>query len=122
MSVFYIGRHWQARLQVEKARRKGRKIYSCFIDFQKLFDSINQKAAWEVLKSCGVNHRLITILKDVNENAEAAVRIQKELGNWFRTSKGTRQGDPISPQLFITILERTMDGATSTVVISKNTP
>ena len=36
--------------------------------------------AWEVLKSYGVNHTLIDILKDMNENAEAAVRIQNELG------------------------------------------
>ena len=69
--------------------------------------------AWEVLKSYGVNHKLIKILKDVNENAEAAVRIQNELGSWFRTSKGTRQGDPISPQLFITNLQRAMDGVAS---------
>ena len=101
------------RLLVENARRKGRRIYSCFIDFEKAFDNINQEVAWEVLKSYGVNHTLIDILKDINENAEVAVRIQNELGNWFRTSKGTRQGDPISPQLFITILERAMDGVTS---------
>ena len=65
------------------------------------------------MKSYRVSHTLIDILKDINENAEAAVRIQNELRNWFRTSKGTRQGDPISPQLFITILERAMDWVTS---------
>ena len=67
------------RLLVEKARRKGRRIYSCFIDFQKAFDNINQEVAWEVLKSYGVNHTLIDILKDINENAEAAV-LMKLLG------------------------------------------
>ena len=51
------------RLLVEKARRKGRKIYSCFIDFQKAFDNINQQVAWEVLKSYGVNHKLIKSVK-----------------------------------------------------------
>lgn len=30
------------RLLAEKAKRKGKKIYNCFIDFQKAFDSINQ--------------------------------------------------------------------------------
>ena len=101
------------RLLIEKARRKGRRIYSCFINFQKAFDNVNQEVAWEVLKSYGINHTLIDILKDINENAEATVRIQNELGNWFRRSKGTRQGDPISPLLFITILERAVDGVTS---------
>ena len=60
-----------------------------------------------------MNHKLIKILKDVNENAEAAVRIQNELGSWFRTNKGTRQGNPISPHSFITTLERAMDGVAS---------
>ena len=88
-------------------------MYSCFIDFQKAFYNINPEVVWQVLKSYGVNHTLTEILRNINENAEAAVRTQNELGNWFRTSKGTRQGDPISPQLFITILERAMDGVTS---------
>ena len=47
------------RLLVEKARRKGRRTYRCFIDFQKAFDNINHEVAWEVLKSYGVNHTLI---------------------------------------------------------------
>ena len=51
---------------------------------------INQEVAWDVLKSYGVNHTLIDILKNINGNAKAAVRIQNDLGNWFRTSKGTR--------------------------------
>ena len=67
----------------------------------------------EVIWSKSYIDTLIDILKDINENAEAAVRIQNELGNWLRTSKGTRQGDPISPQLFITILKRAMDGVTN---------
>ena len=68
------------RFLVEKARRKGKRIYSCFIYFEKAFDNINQEVAWKVLKSYGVNHTLIDILKDINENAKAAVRIQNELG------------------------------------------
>ena len=32
-----------ARLIAEKARRKNRTIYNCFVDFHKTFDSVKQK-------------------------------------------------------------------------------
>ena len=38
-----------------------------------------------------------------------AAVIHGELGPWFYTNRGTRQDDPISPDLFITLLERVLD-------------
>ena len=98
------------RFVAENAQRKGKTIYNCFVDFQKAFDSIDQKVAWAVLQSYGVNVKLVRLLKDINKNAEAAVRLGNNLGDWFPTGKGTRQGDPISPMMFISVLERAMDG------------
>jgi len=63
------------RLIAEKARRKGKKIFSCFIDFKKAFDSIDQTVTWAVLESYGVDHQLVRLLRDINENAQAAVRV-----------------------------------------------
>ena len=37
------------------------------------------------------------------------MRVGGELGDWFKTTVGTRQGDPISPTTFISYLERVMD-------------
>ena len=37
------------RLIAEKAKRHGKKIYNCFIDFQKAFDIIKQKVIWAAL-------------------------------------------------------------------------
>ena len=45
------------RLLAEKAKRQGKKIYNCFIDFQKAFDTIKHKIIWAMLKSYGVNTR-----------------------------------------------------------------
>ena len=97
------------RLMAEKARRKNKKIYSCFVDFKKAFDCIDQDITWAVLQSYGVNKKLIRLLKEINSNAQAAVRICGEYGTWFDTSRGTRQGDPISPCLFVMHLERALD-------------
>lgn len=64
---------------------------------------------WAVLKSYGVEDKLITLIKETYKKAQSAIRINKENGEWFHTNVGTRQGDPLSPLLFITYLERIMD-------------
>ena len=97
------------RLIVEKAKRKGKRIYNGFIDFQKASDTVNYKVLWAVLKSYGVNYKLIILLKKIYGKAQPAIRINKENGEWFHTSVAIRQGDPLFPLLFITYLERIME-------------
>ena len=57
-----------------------------------------------ILQSFGVGTRLIQILKDIANRAKSSVKFEKEIGEWFGTTLGTRQGDPISPTIFITYL------------------
>jgi hypothetical protein len=97
------------RLLAEKAKRQGKKVYNCFIDFQKAFDTIKHKVIWATLKSYGVETKMVTLLQKIYEKAQSAVRIGKENGEWFQTDVGTRQGDPLSPLLFIAYLDRVMD-------------
>jgi Reverse transcriptase (RNA-dependent DNA polymerase) len=56
-----------------------------------------------------VGTRLIKILQNICEISQSAGRVSGKLGEWFRTTVGTRQGDPISPTTFIMYLERIMD-------------
>jgi len=79
------------------------------MDFQKAFDSISHKATWAILQSYGVGTWLIDLLKSTNENAQASVTVNNELGEWLNVRKGTRQGDPVLPYVFITQFERVMD-------------
>ena len=51
------------RLLAEKAKRQGKKIYNCFIDFQKAFDTIKHEVIWATLRSYGVETRMVTLLK-----------------------------------------------------------
>jgi hypothetical protein len=97
------------RLLAEKAKRQGKKIYNCFIDFQKAFDTIKHKIMWATLESYGVESKMVTLLRQIYEKAQSAVRIGKEYGEWFHTDVGTRQGDPLSPLFFIAYLDRVMD-------------
>src|SRR6218665_2573967 len=79
------------RLMAEKACCKGKKLYHCFIDFQKAFDTIRHDVIWATLKSYGVRRKLIVLMKSIAENAQAAVEVDKELGERFRMTVGTRQ-------------------------------
>lgn len=97
------------RLLAEKAKRLGKKIYNCFIDFQKAFDTIKHKIMWATLESYGVEPKMVSLLRKIYEKAQSAVRIGNEHGEWFHTNVGTRQGDPMSPLLFISYLDRVMD-------------
>jgi len=49
-------------------------------------------------------------MKNKCEQSQSAVRVEGELGDWFRTTRGTKQRDPISPTSFIAYLERMMEG------------
>ena len=64
------------------------------MDFSKAFDSIDQNITWAAIDSYGVDKKLRRLLREINGNATAAVRIPNELGEWFATNRGTRQGDP----------------------------
>src|SRR5271163_1874304 len=59
------------RLIAEKAKRKKRQVYNCFVDFQKAFDSIRQNVTWLTLESYGVGKRLVQILKDIGERSRS---------------------------------------------------
>ena len=97
------------RLLAEKASRKNRKIYNCFVDFCKAFDTIIHDLIWATLRSYGIEEGLIDLLKMIYSDAKAAVRIGGNLGEWFHQEKGTRQEDPISPIIFTIYLERILE-------------
>ena len=97
------------RLIAEKHREVNREVFNCFVDFKKAFDLVWHEGLWAVLKSYGVSQKLITIIHNIYKDATAAVMVNGELSEWFPITVGSRQGDPISPSVFLIFLERIMD-------------
>ena len=71
------------RLIAEKAKRKGRRIFNCFIDFQKAFDSIKHDVTWATFRSYGIGRRLICILQNICEIYSQQCEWARNLENDF---------------------------------------
>ena len=56
----------------------------------------------------GVQEKLIKFIKSIYDKSEAAVRQDRQLTEWFRTTFGVRQGCTLSPDLFNLVLEAVM--------------
>ena len=90
-------------------KHKDRKIYYSFEDFRKAFDSVDQGITWAVLKAYRVDNKLVNLLKDINETSQVTATVDGEMDQWFKTNRGARQGDLISPSVFMANLERAMN-------------
>ena len=61
------------QLIAEKAKRYRKKIYNCFIGFQKAFDTIKHKVIWAVLRSYGIKEKMVALLQKIYEKVQSAV-------------------------------------------------
>ena len=50
---------------VAQARRSHRKLYCCFVDFKKAFDSVPRHTLWQVLAELGINGNILDSLKSI---------------------------------------------------------
>ena len=67
--------HWI----IEKAREFQKNIYLCFIDYIKVFDSVDHGKLWKAL-TC--------LLRNLYVGKEAMVRTLYETTGWFKIEKG----------------------------------
>ena len=61
--------HW-----IKTAREFQKNIYFCFIDYAKLFDSIDHKKLWKILQEVGIPDHLTCLLRKLYAGQEATVR------------------------------------------------
>jgi len=87
--------HWI----IKKAREFKKSIYFCFIDYAKVFDCVDHKKLWEILKEMGIPDHLICLLRNVYAGQET-VRTGHGTSDWFQKGKGVCQGCILSPCLF----------------------
>ena len=76
------------------------RLYTCFIDFKKAFDTVWHDGLFYKLQQLGVNGNFLHTLQDIYRKTQCAVKIGDKLTQFFPCEQGVRQGDPLSPILF----------------------
>ena len=70
------------------------------IDAEKVFDKIQNPFLINTLQSVGIEGTFLSILKAIHEKPTANIILNGETLETFPLRPGTRQGCPLSPQLF----------------------
>ncbi len=78
----------------------GKKLYTCFVDFKKAFDSVWRLGMIYKLIKCGMNTSYIKLIRHMYEQTSQSLKINNGLSRPFMTSKGVKQGCILSPRLF----------------------
>ena len=71
------------------------------IDFQKAFDSISWNFIYKTLSFLGFSNEFLKWIKLFNTDIKATVLQSGFMSEFISIGRGCRQGDPISPYLFI---------------------
>lgn len=98
---------------VRRRHLKGDSTFGVFIDFKKAYDKVHHEALYRILDNMGVRGKFLRFIKNMYKNSIMTVRAGGYLGNSFRMKRGTRQGCPLSPLLFILFINHILKGAAS---------
>ena len=99
---------FNCRVLIEKHLQHQRDLFHNFIDFKKAFDRVWHDGLWWVLRSFNVEEGLVQVIESLYKNASSAVLLNSQIGEFFNTTVGVRQGCLLSPVLFNIYLERIM--------------
>ena len=84
----------------EYCQKNKKYIYSCFVDFEKAFDTIPRDLLFKKLFNMGINGNFFNILKHLYNDDTASLKMQNKISKPFRTNQGMKQGCVLSLLLF----------------------
>ena len=98
--------------------------YVCLIDIKQAFDSVPHIPLQQAIYNFGIRGKMFNLIKDMYTNSKCKVRLNNnEYSDDIPIARGVKQGDPLSPILFIIFMEslvKTIDDRKIGVDIGEN--
>ena len=85
---------------ISKVLSSKKKLYCCFVDYRKAFDSVNRYKLLFKLARSGITGKLYGIIKSMYESLKSSVKFQCQFSQFFDCNVGLMQGEAVSPFLF----------------------
>ena len=68
---------------ISKSLRQGKRLYCCFIDYVKAFDSVSHFKLWLKLAKCGVTGKLLNLIKSMYSRLKSSVEHGGNFSEFF---------------------------------------
>ena len=80
--------------------KAGDKLFACFVDFKKAFDSVIHPGMKIKLKEMNISGKFYDVINSMYSKTKLCVRLGDSHTKSFKSDIGVRQGDVLSPNLF----------------------
>ncbi|KAK9836006.1 hypothetical protein WJX81_005419 [Elliptochloris bilobata] len=90
---------------VDRATHLRQPLFCCFLDLKGAYNRVPRALLWQALQRLGVHGRMLGALQSLYSNAEYAINVGGRRGVGVRSTRGVKQGCPLSPTLFGLLLD-----------------
>lgn len=100
--------------------KENKKVYCAFVDFRKAFDVVYRDGIWYKLLRYGGSSKIVKMLEVIYNSVKTCVRVNGNRSDYFDSYTGVKQGEPLSPLLFIFFINDMYDSLYDNSVESFN--
>ena len=95
---------------IEKYTKQKKRLYACFVDYRKAFDTVCREALLYKLSKLGIKGSYFKCVQHMYQNSGAKLKLLNKISERIDILIGTEQGHPMSPELFkIYLLDLSID-------------